>query len=342
MKTVKPFQPARLKARRAGFSFTEVLFAVMILGIGFIMVAAIFPVAIQQAQTSTEETTSAAVSRGAVNYVEKVANNSTMPGTGDVLVSADFDGVPPPAGFTDLRDGVTLSTVLRGSVVVASDNRYGWIPFYRRAGNPADKATWGPFAQVIMVPVLMRNETEYGTVTGPPGNPMSKGGPVAAHGRAGLPGSARIQGDIIDGTSGEPDRIVFKTDLDIPAEGAFVIIADALAVGGSLGPVIAPHLNGRIFRLGNRYNETADTWELMPGFDLDPIRIDANGVATDGRPPPQLANDGKEVIAGGTGAGGVPLNDIYFFVVGRGIDQNLMYTGTAQDVSAYSTFVTVN
>src|SRR5688572_3759849 len=94
---------ARRSAARRGFSFTEVLFAVMILGVGFIMVAAIFPVAIQQAQTSTEETTSAAVSRGAINYLEKVATNSTMPATNDMLVGPDFDGWPPfyPPGDGD-------------------------------------------------------------------------------------------------------------------------------------------------------------------------------------------------------------------------------------------------
>mgnify|MGYP003884520069 CR=1 FL=1 len=39
-----------------GFTFTEVLFAVLLLGVGFIMLAGIFPVAIRQAQTSVEQT----------------------------------------------------------------------------------------------------------------------------------------------------------------------------------------------------------------------------------------------------------------------------------------------
>src|SRR5579862_4528540 len=46
--------------RRRGFSFVEVMFAVIILGIGFIMVSAMFPVAIQQTQMNVED---AAVSR---------------------------------------------------------------------------------------------------------------------------------------------------------------------------------------------------------------------------------------------------------------------------------------
>src|SRR5689334_12002195 len=39
-----------------GFTFTEILFALMILGIGFIMVAAMFPVAIRQTQQTVLET----------------------------------------------------------------------------------------------------------------------------------------------------------------------------------------------------------------------------------------------------------------------------------------------
>ena len=57
---------ARLASRlgsRSGFSFTEVLFAVMILGIGFIMIAGIFPVAISQTASSQEETAGAALLR---------------------------------------------------------------------------------------------------------------------------------------------------------------------------------------------------------------------------------------------------------------------------------------
>src|SRR5882672_5687873 len=45
---------------RPAFSFTEILFAIMILGIGFIMVAAMFPVALSQTESSSQETIGAA------------------------------------------------------------------------------------------------------------------------------------------------------------------------------------------------------------------------------------------------------------------------------------------
>ena len=46
-------------------------------------------------------------------------------------------------------------------LVVAGDNRYGWLPLYRRAADPNDPTTWKPFAQVFMIPVQVRNKSEY-------------------------------------------------------------------------------------------------------------------------------------------------------------------------------------
>jgi hypothetical protein len=323
------------------------LFAVMILGVGFIMVAAIFPVAIQQAKTSTEETSAAAISRGAATYIDGIATNSILPGTGNVLVGPDFDGLPPDTGFPiDRRDGRTLATALRGSVVVPADSRYAWVPFYRRAGNPRNPESWGPFAQIIMVPVLMRAESDFSGVTGPPNNPLSKGGPLLTqHTTAGIPGTARLTGSFFDGVAGNPDTVVFKStvpaDLEIPSEGAYLIISDAT----NLGAAVAATVNGFVYRLGNRVEGTPDTWELMPGFDLDVVRIDGDASATNGAGG--YARDGKEILAGAPKSisGGVPLTDVQVFVIGRSLDPNepsgALRTGTAQDVTAYTTFVSV-
>ena len=59
---------------RPGFSFTEILFAVMILGIGFIMVAAMFPVAIAQTEANNQETITASVGRQGASYLNELAN----------------------------------------------------------------------------------------------------------------------------------------------------------------------------------------------------------------------------------------------------------------------------
>src|SRR4051794_22937892 len=83
MRASVPFSPARPRRRAAsGFSFVEVLFAVMILGVGFIMVAAVFPVAIQQAQNASDESVSAAVAWNALTLIQEKFSSAELPGAG--------------------------------------------------------------------------------------------------------------------------------------------------------------------------------------------------------------------------------------------------------------------
>src|SRR5205823_5837814 len=82
------FNSRRRSERHRGFSFTEIMFAVIILGVGFIMVAAIFPVAIQQAKSTSEETTAAAVARGAATYIGGVLTDGTGPGNSNCVAVA--------------------------------------------------------------------------------------------------------------------------------------------------------------------------------------------------------------------------------------------------------------
>src|SRR3982750_1586315 len=63
---------------RRGFSFAEVMFAVVIMGVGFIMIAALFPVAIRQSKSTTDETISAANARAAASFVDVIATNASM------------------------------------------------------------------------------------------------------------------------------------------------------------------------------------------------------------------------------------------------------------------------
>src|SRR5258705_8389771 len=67
---------------RHGFTFTEVMFAVILLGIGFIMLAGMFPVAIQQTQTNVQESTASTVAQAAAHYLEQTMTLSDMPPTG--------------------------------------------------------------------------------------------------------------------------------------------------------------------------------------------------------------------------------------------------------------------
>src|SRR3954467_1132710 len=72
---------------RRGFTFTEVMFAVILLGIGFIMLAGMFPVAIQQTQTNVEESTASTIARAAAHYMEESLTVDDVPPTGDLTLA---------------------------------------------------------------------------------------------------------------------------------------------------------------------------------------------------------------------------------------------------------------
>src|SRR5688500_14433850 len=136
------------KARRfrAGYSFTEVMFAVVVLGIGFIMIAAMFPVALSQSKSTADETVAATIARGAVGYLESVADDTPAPGAVPVRPStmpptdgaapatpapvAPFIAVQDPGDATKLTPLHTGSwDAVRGSLILPTDQRFALVPF---------------------------------------------------------------------------------------------------------------------------------------------------------------------------------------------------------------------
>ena len=75
----------------------------MILGIGFIMVAAIFPVALRQTETSQGETVGAAVARAGVNFVSQSS-------TATFVSQANVTAATPLINFGMLRPTIANST----------------------------------------------------------------------------------------------------------------------------------------------------------------------------------------------------------------------------------------
>src|SRR3954465_2485924 len=80
---------------RSAFSLTEVMFAVIVLGIGFIMIAAIFPVSISQSRMTVEETAAAGAARGALAQSTIIAAGGDNPPTGPLLPETTQYIVPP-------------------------------------------------------------------------------------------------------------------------------------------------------------------------------------------------------------------------------------------------------
>src|SRR5688572_19453973 len=92
---------AALRNRQSAFSLTEVMFAVIVLGIGFILVAAIFPVSISQSRLTVDETTAAANARSALGLTSVIAENGDARQIAGVnaplLPTTDLYTTPPAA-----------------------------------------------------------------------------------------------------------------------------------------------------------------------------------------------------------------------------------------------------
>jgi prepilin-type N-terminal cleavage/methylation domain-containing protein len=244
----------RSSLRRRGFSFTEVMFAVIILGIGFIMVAAIFPVAIQQTRLTVDESAAASVARQATSVLEQVMAGSEKAAGGNPLFPATAVGAgAPPSVFPIRPNGVMpgnapppeLWAQVRGSLISASDPRFAWTMLYRRAPG-------SQFVQVYIFVLQQRNRTVFDArdLEGTPANLQPR----------------RVTVRTIPAASGspEPDTIaVTVPNQRFDVEGAFVVTADATAAD--------PSGAGRIYRLGTYRGPASgggELYEVDPGYDV--------------------------------------------------------------------------
>jgi prepilin-type N-terminal cleavage/methylation domain-containing protein len=308
---------------RRGFSFVELLFAIMILGIGFIMIAAIFPVAIKQTAASGEETVASTIAKGAVGVIQQNASNALMPGTGGKVV------VIGPTNPTSEVAATGLWSAISGNMILPSDNRYAWSAMYERdASHP-------PYAQVIVIGMQVRNRTQY----------TSADTTWIAPSNNKLPSQPNLQPKQVQiyfyqlGNGTAPDEVTFITNYNgyqIPeienatavAEGSYLIIDDDM---GHSKSTTGATCNGYIYRIGSPVTGPGvpiNTWTLIPGND---VNSQQSALAS-----PQLGSD--------------TTNQMNAFIVGRSIHDptvaydptNNPYEGLAQDISIYVTFVRIN
>lgn len=328
------------RKRRSAFSFAEVMFAVIILGVGFIMIAALFPVAIRQSKSNTDETNSAAIARGATNIVDALSTQTGLMSSATVFALPSSKN-PSPA-FTNTS---VLWYAIRDNVISADDPRYAWVPFYFRGTDPQTLRRL-PYAQLILVcvqstikPLFDKSDVQWPD-------------PANLTQRSNLQGRP-VQIKIADGNAaaGDPDLIGFggsaladkfvvpENARNAVAEGAFVIIRQAVPT-----PIPADgyRMIGRIYRVGTRraeydgqtYNSVMFTstsapmqvWELMPGYDFSKEPKDPMDSTSQ-----DILNIDKPTEA---------------WVVGRAFANNNYpvgadptFEGPAMDVSVYSTFI---
>jgi hypothetical protein len=337
------------RAARPAFSFTEVLFAVMVLGIGFIMIAAMFPVTIRQQQNTLGETISTAVARGALSYLQQndvigqIANDKDNDRNqawrnGQVLSCADRK----PDNKVELKDAPVWDA-LAGNLILPDNPRVAWAPLFRKADNQSG------LAQVYIFVLQNRNRPLYNLrIPDPadPTNPLKSVGsdvyrtidseyatiepkPVYA---------TTLTAAQVDSTNPDgPDHIIFVDPAkrpwtgtggipdyrDAAGEGAYVILADVGGKGKINGVQVDLHyLNGRIYQLGKLVDPGNYEFELIPGNDLK-----ANG-------DPIIKQD----------SGNKPGAKAY--IIGKGLrDPTLPFSaanpfeGPVQDVAIYTSYI---
>ncbi len=257
----------RLSSRR-GFSFAEVMFAVVILGIGFIMVAAVFPVAIQQTQATGEENIAALAARDAADSIVSVPSMSKNPAyianaspaqitanpavaiatypvfpptVKNYVVGTNPASTPPPAIVVPFN-GARWKLIQSDSIMV-SDTRYAYVPFYRRENGSAA-------AELIVISVAVRNKPTYITLN----DALNTQNTATISTTSGF-SSAPSQGTL---TTIYPDAISVSNPSGTPAPG------EGTAV---LAPTATPGVYaGRSYTMGRSVGTSQ--WEINPGDSL--------------------------------------------------------------------------
>ena len=242
---------------RRGFTFTEIMFAVILLGIGFIMLAGMFPVAIQQTRSAVEDTTAAAVAQSAARHLQQVFSGDKLMcsviNKGDPrqlvwsLPHRAKGGVDPDLQPEE-RDGLyELWDRCRGAMIWEQNPRYAWVPLYRRGGFPNAPE---PSAQVIIMVLESRNKQFFEPFDITQGAFEPK-----------LVDVRRI--DAGDPSIGTSDIITFSFNhgdaaRDCVAEGAFVVLAQG------------NNTAGQIYRLGNPVGTVGQParYNLAPAYGL--------------------------------------------------------------------------
>ncbi|MDB5296993.1 MAG: hypothetical protein JWO31_2976 [Phycisphaerales bacterium] len=309
--------PAGRRGRR-GFSFVEILFAVMILGIGFIMIAGIFPVAISQTALTQEETVAAATARGAVAAYRVLPNLQTLiPATNTVVRLTDLNW-----------------DLVRGNQILVEDPRFGWTALaIRGAPDPAGRAPNA--ARLIVIPCQVRGRSAFTN------NDLTQGSSnTSAHATLmPLPCTVRLKEGY---DSADRIQVVDGIGAGAAAAGAVIVLANPTQNDQSSRPVA-----GRTYRLGNVVDEANRIYELLPGNDLE-IRAGTNGVFDPNTIAGSASGGGDDLREGTTPDGSDVTSGVQVdaFIVGRavsnpGVSAAPTFEGPSIATGVYSTYISL-
>lgn len=283
------FGPVRFASSQFGFTFIEVLFAIIILGVGMIMIAGILPVAIKQQSDTRDEMLGKTVTENAYASLYPIIQNNPS-----AFVPTNFSAADPPSpaapyaqgDFSSIGD---LHTLLNRLVTLPVDTRQERIgkvvPLNFEVTNEADlRGTFNNprefyafdsiagsrvlsadprfqymafyrrdqdarFIRLILVAMKLQNTDQRGYF----GYGTDGENTLKNEKINADNGPFLFDVEIIDQTL-EPDRLVFRNPdpnyVDAIGPGAFIIIADSRAPGGNRDLQRPFRNNGRVFRLG--------------------------------------------------------------------------------------------
>jgi prepilin-type N-terminal cleavage/methylation domain-containing protein len=267
---------------RRGFTFTEVMFAVVILGIGFLMIAALLPVAIKTTKESVDETTAASVARAAIarlsvrqgsqgklfaptgtpaltpgavapfSYFGDPSNSVRAVAPNYLPVTPAAVGGTSPTQFVNMQIGDVM-----GNLIYSPDSRYAWVGIYSRGVTGAGVVE--PSAQLVLIATRCQESTGYSTND--------------AYLNATVPATLqpkRFTAKLDIGTPGQPQTLTLTPlggaiTLDAVGTGAFAVISNHAA---------RPAANGQILRIGDL--DHVDTsgnpvWRINSDYDATSI-----------------------------------------------------------------------
>jgi hypothetical protein len=269
------------------------MFAVILLGVGFIMLAAMFPVAIQQSKSNVDESEAASIARGMANVAQQLGQYTTS--------STLFIPTGSPAQVYSIRDPQRLSTnvfandnlwkSLSGDLINADDPRFASVLLYKRHNG---SNTIQLFIFVTQAWTRSQYIPNFDLI--PPVMPAPAYANLQARG---------VKVDVVD----SPLNMITFTggDYNAVAEGCYVVIANDNISGSSAGM-----MNGRVYRIGNHLN--GQIWELLPGNEFRPD-VGADGVVGTGDDVTTLTNADAFVVGKdiSTGSYEGPAQDVAFY-----------------------------
>ena len=152
--------PRHFRTARRGLTFIELMFSTIILGVGMIIIAAAFPVAISEQRATLDEATVASLERGAIRTLDAAVqqmNSTTTPNPWLQVTPSQtqsvtrIEGTPPGPVIKSQLLGTVESMDYKnpagwnrvaGDLVCTANERYAWTPLYMRPDpNPAAPLT---------------------------------------------------------------------------------------------------------------------------------------------------------------------------------------------------------